>query len=337
MNEHTGTVLRLLEEAGTYLSGDRIGRECSISRAAVWKHVRQLRELGYAIDACRRRGYLLRRAVNAPLPWEVSAALETAAFGRRLEYLESIDSTNRLAAERAAAGAPEGTTVVAETQLAGRGRRGRTWISPPGINLYFSVVLRPRIAPARIGQLPLVAAVALHRALSAFAPAAALRIKWPNDILAGHGGKLAGILCEAGIEADAVHHAVVGIGINVNGRRFPAAIAGIATSLAHECAAEQSRPRLLAAVLNAFEEDYGAWLSGADLADFLPYLGEHSALQGRAVTVEAPGGASAGRVEGIGAGGELLLRDAGGALLKLNAGDVRIGPRAPAAGRQEGG
>jgi BirA family biotin operon repressor/biotin-[acetyl-CoA-carboxylase] ligase len=331
MNENTGTVLRLLKEAaGDYLSGDTIARECAISRNAVWKHVSLLRAQGYVIDACRNRGYLLRGAVNTPLPWEVAAALETASFGRALEYLETIDSTNRLAVDRAEAGAPEGTTIVAETQLSGRGRRGRVWVSPPGINLYFSIVLRPRIPPARIGQLPLVAAAALHRALSSFAPALRLLIKWPNDILAAGGGKVAGILCEAGIETDLVRHAVVGIGINVNGRTFPPALAGVATSLARESGAEHSRPRLLAAVLKAFEEDYGRWQAQPDLQGSLPYLEGHSALRGRTVTIEGLGGPRVGRVEGISAGGELLLREAGG-VAAICSGDVSIGPRAPAA------
>jgi BirA family transcriptional regulator, biotin operon repressor / biotin---[acetyl-CoA-carboxylase] ligase len=337
MSENTGAILRLLEEAGTYLSGDLIGRECSISRSAVWKHIRLLRGLGYAIDSCRKRGYLLRGAANTPLPWEVSAALATETFGRDLDYRETVDSTNRVAAERAAAGAPEGATVVAETQLAGRGRRGRVWVSPPGVNLYFSIVLRPRIAPARIGQIPLVAAVALHRALSALAPAASLLIKWPNDILAKGGGKLAGILCEAGIEADVVHHAVVGIGINVNGRTFPPSLAGVATSLAKQSGAQHSRPRLLAAVLNNFEQDYRRWLGDSDLGGFLPYLQEHSALRGRTVAVEGLSGRLVGRVEGISPEGELLLRDAGGLTMKICSGDVRIAPLAPAAtGKRRG-
>lgn len=331
MNGNTGTVLRLLREAGGYLSGDLIGRECSISRSAVWKHVRLLRERGYAVDSCRKRGYLLRGTVDTPLPWEVAAALETETFGRDLDYLETVDSTNRVAVERAAAGAPEGATIVAETQLAGRGRRGRVWVSPPGVNLYFSVVLRPRIAPARLGQLPLVAAAALHRALASFAPAAQLLVKWPNDILAKAGGKLAGILCEAGVETDVVRQAVVGIGINVNGRTVPPALAGIATSLARESGARHSRPRLLAAVLNAFEQDYLRWLGGSGLEGFLPYLEEHSALRGRTVTVEGLGGPRTGRVEGISPDGELLLRDAGGRTARICSGDVRIGSPAAAA------
>jgi BirA family biotin operon repressor/biotin-[acetyl-CoA-carboxylase] ligase len=256
---------------------------------------------------------------------------DAATFGRSIEFLETVDSTNRVVGERAEAGAPEGTAVVAETQLAGRGRRGRVWISPPGVNIYCSLILRPRVAPARLGQLPLVAAAALHRALSATVPAAPLLIKWPNDILAGGGRKVAGILCEAGVEAGAVRHAVVGIGVNVNGRTFPPALAGVATSLAQETGAEHSRAPLLAAVLGALEEDYCRWCAAADLAGFLPYLQSHSALQGREVAAEGPGGRSAGRVEGISPEGELMLRDAGGATLRICSGDVRIVPLGRAA------
>lgn len=334
MNDRTGVILKLLKEAGDHLSGDRIARECSISRNAVWKHVGLLRALGYPIDACRKRGYLLRGTVDAPLPWEVSAALETEVFGRQLEYRESIDSTNRLALERASAGAAEGSTIVAEEQLAGRGRRGRVWVSPAGVNLSVSIVLRPRIAPARIGQLPLVAAVALHRALSASAPEVPLFVKWPNDILTAAGGKVAGILCEAGIETDLVRHAVVGFGINVNGRDVPPELDGIATSLARESGVAYSRPRILAALLTAFEEEYRHWLEGPDLERFLPYLERHSALRGRTVTVEGLAGPLVGRVEGISAEGELLLLGADGEATTVRSGDVGIGSARTAPARR---
>lgn len=257
--------------------------------------------------------------------------LHTAAFGRRVEFHGEVDSTNRIAAELARAGAPEGTTVVADSQSAGRGRRGRSWFSPPGANLYFSVVLRPAAPAAAAGQIALVAAAALHRALAARAPGAGLRIKWPNDILTARGAKLAGILCEAGSEAGAVRYAVVGIGVNVNVRSFPPELAGSAGSLALEGGREHDRGRLLAAVLDLLEPEYRRWCAAGSLAPLLPYLEEHSALRGRRVTIREPDGVRTGRAEGIAPGGELLVREPGGALVAIVSGEVTLEPEPPAA------
>lgn len=257
--------------------------------------------------------------------------LTTASFGRSIEFHEAVDSTNRIALERARGGAPEGAAVVADSQSAGRGRRGRSWFSPPGANLYVSVVLRPRVPPAVVAQIPLVAAAALHRALAARAPELPLRIKWPNDILTERGAKLAGVLCEAAVESAALRHAVVGMGVNVNVRSFPPDLAGTATSLAIESGREHDRRRLLAAVLNAFEEDYRLWLGARSLAPLLSYLESNSALRGRRVTIRETGGPLAGTAEGIAPGGELLIRDAHGTLHRVTSGEVRLDGDVPPA------
>lgn len=158
--------------------------------------------------------------------------MSTRWLGRSSEWLDSCGSTNDLASERARAGGPAGLVVVADNQTAGRGRLGRTWHSPPGDNLYVSIVLRPQRPPAEIPPVTLLVGGALAQALAAlgFAP----RLKWPNDVELVEGQrrrKVAGILTEMASTGDRALHVIVGVGLNVNGTTFPPEIAERATSL----------------------------------------------------------------------------------------------------------
>src|SRR5581483_2965854 len=174
---------------------------------------------------------------------------------RRIEWRAEIDSTQRLARDLARAGAEEGTCVVAEAQSAGRGRLGRTWHSPPGTNLYCSVVLRPPLAPAAVPQLALVAGVAVAAAVAETTTLSA-EIKWPNDVLVG-GRKVAGILTELEAELERVRFVIVGIGVNLNTTAFPAELAERATSLALASGRPVDRAAFTGRLLAALEERYG--------------------------------------------------------------------------------
>jgi len=312
----------MLREQGQWHSGEDIGAALSISRSAVAKHIASLRRQGYEIAASSRRGYMLRSAPNAPYPAEVVPLLNSQVVGNTLLYLPQTDSTNAVAAQEAHKGACEGTVVVADAQSDGRGRLHRHWHSPPGSNLYFSIILRPSVSPRRISQLPLVAAVSLLKAMARRHPGIGASVKWPNDILVGD-RKLCGILCETEAETDMVHHVIVGIGINVNTLSFPAPLAAIATSIAMETGGEVSRPALLAEVLNAFDADYDCWRNSADLAPFLPFLESHSRMKGQEVVVKNVRGEIRGRVSGISSDGELLL-DVAGKTVAVASGDVTL-------------
>ena len=138
-----GEILGFLREKEEYVSGDYVSSQLGLTRTAVWKYVKQLREMGYTIDTLKGKGYSLRTAPDRLYPWEVDRYLRTEFMGRNIHYKESIDSTNGLAYQLALADAAEGTCVVAEAQKAGKGRLQRKWFSPYGKNLYLSVVLRP--------------------------------------------------------------------------------------------------------------------------------------------------------------------------------------------------
>jgi len=322
MNATTTGVLHVLKEDGQWVSGQDIGTSLAISRSAVSKHIAVLRELGYRIKSSSRRGYLLESAPNAPYPAEVTPLLTTQFIGRPLLYLAETDSTNSIAAQQAHDGAPQGTTVVANSQSAGRGRLNRQWHSPPESSLYFSIILRPAVPPALVAQLPMIAAVALLRALDLRTPGLGAAVKWPNDILVS-GRKLCGILCESEAETDIVHYVIIGIGINVNTSGFPDELSEIATSLRMLTGNDLSRPTLLADVLNAFEPAYDAWLEAQDLQPFLPFLVDRSLITGRTVKVQNVRGSIRGRVTGISAEGGLLLDTAEGTVTVVS-GDVTL-------------
>jgi BirA family biotin operon repressor/biotin-[acetyl-CoA-carboxylase] ligase len=235
MSDRPARVLEALRLAGdAWLSGEALSGQLGVSRAQVWKHVQLLRKRGYEIEAEAGGGYHLVSAPDRLFAEEVLRGLETRWVARDFHHLESTDSTNRVALELAAEGAPHGTVVVAEGQTAGRGRQGRTFFSPPHRNLYTSVVLRPEVSLADAPTLILAAAVAVAEAVGATVndPEAA-SIKWPNDVQLG-GRKTAGILMELHAEATQVGFLILGIGVNLNVREheFPEEIRGTATSLA---------------------------------------------------------------------------------------------------------
>jgi BirA family biotin operon repressor/biotin-[acetyl-CoA-carboxylase] ligase len=219
MNDLTAQVLIRLTTFDDFLSGESLCREFGITRSAVWKHICLLRSEGYHIDAVTGRGYRLAGLTGRPVEAEVRPFLATCRFGRNIAYHALTTSTNILAKALAVDGSQEGSVVVADSQTGGRGRMGRTWVSPPGVNLYFSLILRPEVPSFRVPQLTLLVAAAIRQALCAFIPDLSAMIKWPNDILV-KGKKLCGVLCEMQSELDLTHFVVVGIGINVNQSEF---------------------------------------------------------------------------------------------------------------------
>ncbi|MEW6325759.1 MAG: biotin--[acetyl-CoA-carboxylase] ligase [Nitrospirota bacterium] len=177
-------------------------------------------------------------------------------IGARIDRHRQVDSTNTAAFDAAAAGAPDGTVVVADAQRAGRGRLGRVWASPAGRNLYCSILLRPPLTAVTVAALPFLAAVAARDAIQA-ATGLTVKTKWPNDLII-HNRKVGGILVETRRAGAQTALAVVGIGINVNWprRSMPAPLQPIATSVQAELGQPVSRSRLLTALLTRFNQDY---------------------------------------------------------------------------------
>jgi BirA family biotin operon repressor/biotin-[acetyl-CoA-carboxylase] ligase len=314
-------ILTWLRAAPAPLSGEELARRLGCSRAAVWKHVAALRRAGYGIEPRHARGYALVASPDRLGPAELVPRL-TGGW-REIVWREAIDSTQRLARERARAGAPEGTIVIAESQTAGRGRLGRRWHSPPGVNLYCTVVLRPHRSPAVVPQIGLVAAVAVADAIRDTIGRSA-ELKWPNDVLID-GCKVAGILTEMEGEAERVAFVLVGIGVNVNldPAALPQELAGQATSLRAVAGAALDRVAFTARLLGALEARYGRFLAGG-FAAIRPAFEATALLTGRAVRVSGPDATVEGRVVGVDDEGALLVERDGGARVRVVAGEVTL-------------
>jgi len=309
-----GKILELLKSScKAELSSSAICDQLKISRNAVWKHVKALREQGYQIEAQSRCGYRLVAVPDRPDAAEVLPRLKTKSIGRVLHYSDVTESTNRDAAVAARAGCEDGAVFCAGEQRSGRGRMTREWYSPPGVNLYFSIVLRPSVATSLAGSLTLVVGIAVASAVRKMAPELNPRVKWPNDILV-EGKKVCGILCEMQAEMDCgVNYIVAGAGINVNldKRVLPRALKSIATSLKAETGREFSRAEILACVLNEFEYYYEIWLRKG-FEPLVAVMDEVDALKGCVISVEQGGRVITGKAVGVQADGALKVKTADG-------------------------
>jgi BirA family transcriptional regulator, biotin operon repressor / biotin---[acetyl-CoA-carboxylase] ligase len=254
-----------------------------------------------------------------PTAERVAAALNTRALGRTYEWHAVCSSTSDLAAERARAGAPAGLVIAADAQTVGRGRLGRSWHSPAGENLYFSLLLRPARPAGDIPPLTLLAGAAVARAIAPLGVSP--RLKWPNDVQlvdgAAHRRKLAGVLTEMVSAGERVEHVIVGVGMNVNATAFPAEIADRATSLRIALGRPVDRARLLASVLDAFEPLYDEFeRAGPPVA--VAAFSAHAALPERCRVDD--------RLDGVALGvdpdGALRLRDDAGRIHRVISGEV---------------
>ncbi|HOC78022.1 MAG TPA: biotin--[acetyl-CoA-carboxylase] ligase [Methanofastidiosum sp.] len=206
-------ILEILEKNGGYVSGEEISKELGVSRAAVWKHIKKLRELGYEIESKTNEGYKLIKTPDRQIQFELERMLNTKIIGHKILFLEEVDSTNNKA-KQIALDSQDGDVVVSETQHSGRGRRGREWHSPKG-GIYISFILKPNISPERAPQITLLSSVALVETLNSMKSKMNAKIKWPNDILIS-GRKISGILTELSSDMEKINYVVVGIGINLN-------------------------------------------------------------------------------------------------------------------------
>ena len=252
---------------------------------------------------------------------KVQEQLTARRLGAKFHYFAEINSTNTRARELAERGAAQGEVVIGEAQIQGRGRLGRHWESPAFVNLYLSIILRPKLAPKHAPQITLMAAVAL---VETFAPliAQAPIIKWPNDILV-NGKKLAGVLTEAACSADVIEYVILGIGINVNYRvdSMPLEIRSRATSVADLTGSNVARESVLARLIQALDRCYGE-LEESGFDALRRRWEAHFGWRGRRVKVQHLDQVFTGRARGIERDGALVLEDDHGVLHSIYAGDV---------------
>lgn len=315
-------ILRLLMASKTgYVSGGELARKFKLSRTAIWKHIKTLGGEGCEIEAVPSKGYRLRTTPDVLILKDVEQGLKTRAIGKEIHLYREVRSTNTLATDLAQQGAAEGSVVVAETQTAGKGRLGRTWISPRG-NLYLSVILRPNIPPHKAPLLTLMGAVAVASAIRKQLNIEAA-IKWPNDIFIS-GKKVGGILTEMSAEPDRVKHVVLGIGVNVNMdiSELPPQIRQVSATLSAETGKKIDRSLFLQRLLSELDRWYHVFLMNE--AAVLKEWENLNITTGNRVAVSGLGGALEGTAQGIDAEGRLILKLDDDSLRLVAAGDVTI-------------
>ena len=245
-------------------------------------------------------------------------------IGREILFFPEVDSTNTKAREHSLKGAGEGVVILAESQSKGKGRLGRQWQSPPGVNLYASIILRPYISPAVAQQITLLAGVAGANAL-ARATGLDARIKWPNDIFV-HGKKVAGILSEMEAEGLRTRFIVLGVGVNVNWEKegVPPEIREIATSLRAEAGCEFSRAKVAAEILEELEREYALFLEEGFSSRLREEWNHLSWVNQKWATITMMEKKFEGQVLGLDTDGALLLMDREGRIQRFIAGDVSL-------------
>lgn len=245
-------VLSILKNADGTISGEEISAKLNISRSAVWKHIKKLKDEGYNITSATNRGYCLEPSdiINE---FEITNNLETHFIGKKIVYLPETDSTNNLAKQNSAL--DDGTVFIADNQTAGKGRLGRSWTSCKGGGIWLSILLKPMLMPEDVSKITLAAGLAVCRAIGCGA-----MIKYPNDIVIGT-KKVCGILTEMSAEINRVNYVICGIGINVNIPEFKGELSQKATSLLEVTGNTFIRSDIIKKLLYEFEIIYCDFLN----------------------------------------------------------------------------
>ena len=299
-------ILRLLRSADGYISGQELCNRFGVSRTAVWKAINQLKEAGYEIEAQQNKGYRLMAAPDLMTEAEIKSLMHTDWVAKEVLYFDTIDSTNIKAPELAEKGYPSGTLVVADKQESGKGRRGRSWVSPSGTGIFMTLMIKPDINPNNASMLTLVAALAVAKAITSVTGEEAL-IKWPNDIVV-NGKKVCGILTEMNAQFDYINHIVVGIGINVHNESFPEEISQMASSLMIEAGGKRfHRAQIIAETMSYFEQYYDTFLKTQDLSALVREYDELLVNRNKSVRVLDPKEPFDGKAMGITPKGELIV------------------------------
>ena len=308
---------KLILSKGKRVSGENLAHELSVSRTAIWKHIKALRDEGYMIDSSTNLGYSLMNTPDTLTPGNIKAGLKTGVIGKDIKYFKETESTNITAREMAGS-VEEGTVVIAESQTGGRGRLGRKWLSPEG-GIWLSIILKPKMQPSYAPRITILAGVSVAKTIRSFGLPA--KIKWPNDILI-NGKKVCGILTEIEAEIDMIEYCVVGIGIdaNVDTESFPEEIRDSSTSLKKELGHEINRVDFVRKLLSEFEALYLKFQKDG-FPSILEEWRNMSATIGEWVKITTQSKTIYGEAIGVDNEGALILETDEGKLEKIVAGN----------------
>jgi BirA family transcriptional regulator, biotin operon repressor / biotin---[acetyl-CoA-carboxylase] ligase len=317
-------ILRLLKEnTSGFVSGQHISENLGVSRTAIWKYINQIKEDGYEIESISKKGYRIISAPDLLTYEEIEPYLNTSFIGRSIVHFDSIDSTNSKAKQLADSAEADGTIIISEEQTNGRGRLGRSWVSPKYKGIWMSIILKPDLNPMEAVKLTQIAAASLVLASSELG--VKTFVKWPNDIVMNH-KKVCGILTEMSAELTRINYVIVGIGINVNidEADFPEDIKPIATSLKAETKASVNRKELVGKILSNFENLYLKFIKENDIETSLHICRQNSALLGREIMIVKRDGNVEAKALDIDAEGRLLVQYADGSEEYVISGEVSI-------------
>lgn len=314
-------LLNMLADA-EFVSGEEISRRLGVTRAAVWKRMEALREQGFVIESAGKKGYHLVKPCDSLLPVFVKRGLATKWAGQQqMLYSESMTSTNIVLKQAAESGAAHGTVALCEEQTAGRGRRGRNWVSPKGQGLWVSLLLRPTLPPDRAQLITFAAAIAMAEAVEK-ETGLEIHIKWPNDLVL-QGKKVCGILLELSGDVETIAYVVVGTGLNIGEQAYPPELESSAVSLQAALGHKAERAPILRSYLTAMEK-YMDSLTQEGLPGILQAYERKSCTLGRAVRVTGGGEEFVGAAIGLDENGALLVKLEDGAIRRVLAGDVSV-------------
>ncbi len=310
----------LVEAEGERVSAELLAGKLGLHPAALYRAIESLRSRGFDVESQRGQGYRLLSTPDRLDPAEITAHLSTRELGWAIHHHAVLASTNDEAQRLAKAGAAHGEVVIADKQTAGRGRRGRGWVSPARVNLHLSVILRPELPPQRAPELVSLVAVAAAETLLGFD--VPVGIKWPNDLEAD-GRKIGGILLDLSAEAGRIHFVVVGLGLNLNASRedFPEEVRDVATSIRLQHGGPVSRAEAAASLLGDLER----WLDRFEAEGFEPVRARYSELSsilGQPVRLIEAERTLEGVAESIDESGALIVRKQDGSVERFLSGDV---------------
>lgn len=314
----------LMENTDKYISGEDLSQKFGVSRTAVWKAIKHLKEQGYEIESVSRKGYKLIHKTSDLNADELGIEIKSEHHGYNFVCKKSVDSTSTVLKKLASEGADEWTIVLSEEQREGRGRLGRQWISKEGEGIYMSLLLKPEIQPFHAAKITQIAASAITLAIREMTELPAL-IKWPNDIVV-NGKKVCGILTEMSAELNQINYVILGIGINVNGETFDEEIIKKATSLKVELNKESpvDRKILIKYFYKYFDELYMEFLKDQSALSSIEICRKHSAIIGKQVQIIRRQESETVTILDITDDGELLVRHVDGKEEVIISGEVSI-------------
>ena len=313
------TIIQMLIDSDSeYVSGQNISDKLGITRAAVWKRISKLIELGFEIESVTKKGYKLLSYPDILNKELIEIGMKSDFIGHSVEVLESVDSTNDYAKKKAKE-LVDGSVIISLEQVKGKGRRGRSFHSGKGDGIYLSIILKPGFEPTKAPFITSIAGAALVNTFNKFN--IQTKIKWPNDVLI-NSKKVAGILTEMSADMEFIEYIVLGVGINVSGLEFPNELKNIATSLKLE-GYDVKKLNIIWQFVYEFELLYNLYLN-ENTSEVVNILRNNSSVIGKQINVHYMNEIESAIAVDINNQGALIIKTQEGEVKELSSGEISI-------------